>query len=131
MTNKPKIPVPTEAAEQEKLIRWAFFAAHSRPEFRELNLLAAIPNGGWRRPETGAKLKRQGVRRGFPDLILPVAKGKYHGLFIELKRLKGGHVESLQRDWADSLKAQGYYHAFCYGFEQAKSVLERYLLNAL
>mgnify|MGYP004433785991 CR=1 FL=1 len=34
---------------------------------------------------TAANLKRQGVKAGVPDLHLPVARGGYNGLYIELK----------------------------------------------
>ena len=71
-----------EAREQEALFRWAGFAAGTMPE---LNLLYHIPNGGSRNKAEAANLKRQGVRAGVPDLFLPVARGGYHGPYIELK----------------------------------------------
>ena len=77
---------PTEAQEQSALVRWAELM---RPRFPELVLLAHVPNEGLRSPVTGARLKVQGMKRGFPDLILPVPRGEYHGLFIEMKRVKG------------------------------------------
>ena len=42
-----------------------------------------IPNEGKRTVSYGAKLRRMGMKKGFPDLFIPkAAKGK-HGLFIE------------------------------------------------
>ncbi len=47
-------------------------------------MLFAIPNGGDRDPRVGAKLKQEGVRRGVPDLCLPVPNGVFNGLYIEM-----------------------------------------------
>ena len=44
-----------------------------------------IPNGGTRNKIEAANLKRQGVKSGVPDLCFPLARGKYHGLYIEMK----------------------------------------------
>jgi len=122
--SKYSIPCPTESAEQASLLLWANLAASRMPE---LNLLFAIPNGGWRTPATAARLKREGVKAGVPDLMLPVARGKYHGLCLELKRRKGGHIDPAQLRWAKELTAQGYFHCFCSGWHEAKAVLESYL----
>ena len=66
-----------EAEEQAALFRWALL---SRGRIPELDLLFHIPNGGSRHPREAANLKRQGVKAGVPDLFLPIARGKYHGL---------------------------------------------------
>ena len=47
-----------------------------------------IPNGGSRNKLEASNLKKQGVKAGVPDLFLPVGRGSYHGLFIELKSAK-------------------------------------------
>jgi hypothetical protein len=31
-------------------------------------------------------LRREGMRTGVPDLVQPVAIGKFHGLYLEMKR---------------------------------------------
>lgn len=78
----PNNHIQHEANEQEALFRWAAFV---RGRFPEIDLLYHIPNGGSRNRLEAANLKRQGVKAGVPDLCLPVASGKYHGLYIELK----------------------------------------------
>ena len=83
---------PTEEQEQRLLLAWA--ARTGRPELR---LLHAIPNGGKRLKSEAARLQAMGVKPGVPDLCLPVPRGKYHGLYIELKRLYGGRVSPAQR----------------------------------
>ena len=70
-----------EAREQEALFRWVAFARSGMPD---LDMLYHIPNGGSRNRKEAYNLKLQGVRAGVPDLCLPVARGKFHGLYIEL-----------------------------------------------
>ena len=45
----------------------------------------AVPNGGLRDIRTAAKLKREGVKSGIPDITL-IHNGKYYG--IEVKKPK-------------------------------------------
>lgn len=54
------------------------------PETRRL--LFHIPNGGKRSPREAMKFKSMGVVKGIPDLFFAWPNGKYHGLFIEVKK---------------------------------------------
>ena len=81
------IPQAKESEEQEALFEWAAIEAGAK---RELELLYHIPNEGKRSGRAGAALLRQGLKRGVPDICLPVARGGYHALYIELKRRSGG-----------------------------------------
>ena len=62
-----------------------------------------------------------------PDLFLPVPKGGYSGLFIELKRKNGGALSDAQRDWLDDLAVRGFRAVMCHGWEAARDVLLDYL----
>lgn len=115
---------PHEHDEQKALMKWAEWADK---QLEKLKLLHAIPNGGQRNKVTAAKLKAEGVKPGVPDLSLPVARGKYHGLYIELKRRKGGRVSDEQKWWIVALKAEGYQAEVCHGFDEAKQVILDYL----
>ena len=53
-----------------------------------------IPNEGIRKPHTGARLKTVGLKSGVPDLCIPVARGPYHSLYIEMKAQGGKPTES-------------------------------------
>ena len=112
-----------EAIEQEALFRWALL---SRGRFPELDLLFHIPNGGSRQPKEAAHLKRQGVKAGVPDMLLPVARGEYHGLFIELKVGKNKPTDR-QEGWIKQLSDEGYAVKVCYGWEAARDVITKYL----
>lgn len=112
-----------EASEQIKLFNWLAFMSGKYPE---LDLMYHIPNGGSRNVKEAANLKRQGVKAGVPDLCLPVARGKYHGLYIELK-YGNNKPTDLQRKWLTALQVQGYAVSVCYGWEEASKVICRYL----
>lgn len=112
-----------EAAEQEKLFRWA---AYMESRFPALGLLHHIPNGGSRNVLEAANLRRQGVKAGVPDVCLPVPSSGRHGLYIEMKYGKSKPTEK-QRAWLTALKNQGYAVAVCYSWEQAQTVICKYL----
>jgi hypothetical protein len=113
----------TEHQEQCDLIAWTQFAIQTTPE---LELLFAIPNGGHRHISVAIALRDEGVKAGVPDLMLPVARDPYHGLFIEMKTQKG-RVSSKQKRWIKLLKEQGYRVDVCRCFEEARAVLCDYL----
>jgi hypothetical protein len=113
----------SEATEQIALIRWCDL---QKCKYPGLGLIFAIPNGGSRHKLEAANLKRQGVKAGVPDLCLPVPKGGYNGLFIELKYGKNKATDK-QKEWIKELNTQGYYATVCTGFEEAKEVIEKYI----
>jgi hypothetical protein len=86
-----------------------------------------VPNGGKRSLRTAVRLKKEGVTTGIPDIIIGKACGIYCGMYIELKRQKGGALSEAQKDMIRELKAEGYYVAVCRGFEEARQELIAYL----
>lgn len=112
-----------EAAEQTALFRWAGFMSG---QFPEIEMLYHIPNGGSRNKIEAAHLKQQGVKAGVPDLCLPVARGEYHGLYIELKYGKNKPTEN-QKRWINLLRSQNYKAEVAYGWEEASKIILEYL----
>lgn len=121
----------TEHGHQLALFSWANNTI-AQEKYPELNGMFAIPNGGLRNKITANRLKAEGVKSGVPDIFLPVARHGCHGLFIEMKRpkLEGkakGSTQNNQKRWIDILRSNGYGVAICYGFTEARQVLEKYL----
>lgn len=112
----------TEKQEQEDLFRWASY----RPD---LKLMYHVTNEGRRSIQHAMSLKRQGMKPGVPDICLPVSRGRYHALYIELKA-KGGRLSPEQREWQRDLLAEGNCATVCYGFEQAKQTIDWYMRGA-
>lgn len=109
-----------EAVEQCKVIQYC--------DLRRLPVFH-IPNGGSRNKLEAANLKRQGVRAGVPDLFFPVARWNYHGLFIEMKHGKN-KVTKAQAEWIVQLEASGYLVHVCYGFDEARAIIDWYFGEA-
>lgn len=102
------------------------FAALNAAKYPELSCLFAVPNGGRRDPREAAKLKATGTRAGVPDIILPVPRGKFAALYIELK-VDNGRVGPEQIKWHERLRAHGNRVEVCYGWQSAAEVLLSYL----
>lgn len=117
-----------ESKHQQAVIKWSQQPS-IRSRWPELALLYHIKN---ETPMGGAKQvavdKAMGVKKGVPDLHLPVARGQYHGLYIEMKSMTG-YAGEAQRWWHDRLQEQGYAVEICKGWNAAVDVIERYLRN--
>lgn len=90
-------------------------------------LITHIPNGEHRDPRVAVKLKQMGVKPHWPDILVAIPRGGYCGLFIELKRAKGGKVDAGQERLHNMLKASGYRVEVCRGAERAITTLTEYL----
>jgi len=66
-----------------------------------------IPNGEYRSKQTGARLKRMGVKPGCPDLFLAMPNQHFAGLWVELKSKKGS-PSAVQKDFMQKLLLSGY-----------------------
>lgn len=83
--------------------------------------------GGVRLPMgLAVKAKAMGYRKGFPDLEIPEPRGRFHGLYIELKAEKG-RASDEQKAWLHALSNRGYRAVVCYGFDEARSEIDSYL----
>ena len=71
-------------------------------------------------------MKREGVLAGVSDVMLPVARNGWHGLYVELK-VKGGRLSESQKWWMEETTKQGYYSTVCFGWVEAKEIIEKYL----
>lgn len=91
-----------------------------------LELMFHVPNEGKRSVYTGAELKRAGLKKGVPDVMLPVARKGYNGLAIELKAGKNKPTEE-QKKWLMGLAGEGWLCYVCRGYEAAATVLGEYM----
>jgi hypothetical protein len=132
---KPR--VERERGMQVNLFRWA---AAQECVLPRLKLLFAVPNGG-ARPAVmkdgrrfsvaAARMKAEGVKRGVPDICLPVPMGGFCGLWIEMKA--GDNPASPeQRAWMSALAAEGAcVHVVRDEWLHAKALIEDYLAGRL
>lgn len=106
--------IPTEHEEQRELVRWF---RQTWPGVR----IFAIPNGGARSPATAGRLKAEGVSSGVPDLFIPA-----WGLWVEMKRSKGGSVSAEQKDWIAYLESVRFWCIVGKGADDAKGKLQAF-----
>ena len=98
----------------------------------ELKWLLAVPNGGKRggtrsqAQREGGKLKLEGVKAGVSDLFLPIVRGGYSGLWIEMKALKG-RESAVQAVFRRDMEANGYRAVVCHGYWSAVGAIWAYL----
>lgn len=114
----------TETQHQISLMQWwtAVHAHYGLP----ISALYHAPNEGLRTNMYGAKLKKLGLRKGFPDIQLLTPSGGYGMLFIELKSEHGKPTPE-QAEYLDYLRSRGYAACLCYGWDAARRCIEDYL----
>lgn len=116
----------------------------------ELEWLHAIPNGGPRDGFSGALLKAEGVKKGIPDLFLPVPMNhappqvqilgeplppkrvRYCGLYIEMKRPKSkgkakGALKAEQTEFIAYARGVGYAASVCFEWLAASRDIKSYI----
>jgi len=88
----------TEHAIQAGYMEWVTIMA--RTDWRYLNIWAN-PNAGKRGPRAAWLLKREGMKRGVPDITVAIQTPHAAGLYLEFKSEKGKptkeQIEFLQR----------------------------------
>lgn len=115
----------SEDSIQIMVMRWARTIEHNGRPLADY--LHHSPNGGSRHIAEAAKFKRMGVKRGYPDLILDVAKDGYHGARIELKKATGGRTSKEQKERLQMLADEGYYAVVAKGYDEAVEVISKYM----
>ena len=71
-------------------------------------------------------MKAEGLKSGVCDLCLPCARGKYHGLYIEMKDGKK-KPRPTQEEFIEFVLGEGYLAIVCTSNGHAKSELMAYL----
>jgi hypothetical protein len=112
---------------------------HAKANYNEpepcLKWFFAIPNGAFLGRDkksaqiNGAKLKAEGLKPGVSDLMLPVPRNGWSGLFIEMKvaDTKKGKPSKEQLEFGDFVRQQGYGFAICYGWKKASEIIKTYM----
>jgi hypothetical protein len=118
-----KSSVPTEYEEQIKLAEYLDMKGYC---------WCHVPNGGNRDAKTGAKMKKQGVKPGVPDvLIFDIPGHTCNGIAIELKRSNGvpSDVRDTQKKWLTELESRDWLTKVAFGADDAIEWLERVFEN--
>ena len=115
------IKVIPERKEQTILVEWTKLKPIPR------DFMISIPNEGQRSIAHAVTLKRMGLRPGVCDLFLAYPCHGKHGLWLEMKKRKGGVVSPEQKEWIDRMNSVGYAAYVAKGWEHAVQLIEDYL----
>lgn len=114
----------TELTEQQAVVEWCEWMSAQCPE---LKTIYHITNEGKRSKSGGAALVAAGLKKGVPDLCLPVSRGRYNALYIEMKKSRKEHCTKEQTAFQALLAEQGNLCAVAYGADEAIWLIEQYL----
>jgi hypothetical protein len=84
-------------------------------QYPPLGWLFSTLNGVNLPPHVRARVNATGRTKGVLDVWLPVQRGEWAGVAIDLKRHRGGAPSKEQLDWARHLVANGWRVYFCKG----------------
>lgn len=86
-----------------------------------------VPNGGKRSQRVGKAMQYGGVKRGYPDLVIDIARGGFHGLRIEIKKPDDGKVSDEQVERLQMLTDEGYRAVVTEGYQETMDEILNYL----
>jgi len=116
----------TESAHQSQVIEWSRWA-YKTGKYPMLNMLHCSLNGVKLSATQARIAKAQGMLSGVPDLFLPVPRGCFHGLYIEMKSEKGRLTDN-QKWFLSNAESLGYKTVVCYSANEAIEKIKEYYL---
>lgn len=88
----------------------------------KVQLFSALPNNLYTKSwSQKIKQKKEGLRPGFPDLVIVFDTTV---LFLEMKRTKGGVLSVQQKEWQKALPGKQTVASVTKGFDEAKIVID-------
>ena len=115
----------SEYEEQKALFTWARNKATLR-QYPELELLSASLNGVRLQPQQASRMKASGMLAGEHDIRLPVARGRFTSLSIEMK-VGNNKPTATQLKYGELLEAEGGCVRYCWSWLEAREAIEEYL----
>ena len=113
---------------QVALVNWSALMSHAYPA---LKLLKGSMNGVRLTPLQAIKAKAAGMKKGEHDITLPVRRGGYTGLSVELKVGKNNPTPE-QIDYGARLKAEGWRVEYIWDdWTKAADLIKKYLEEKL
>lgn len=76
-------------------------------------------------------MNKMGYEKGTLDIFFAVPLGEFHGLFIEIKKLKGSRTAGEQYQMVRDMIQQGYCAVVCHGHQEAIKYLDKYMTGGV
>jgi hypothetical protein len=123
---KDKRPlIQHEFLEQSALFEWARMPCVVA-QYPQLDILSCSLNGVKLSTAQAGKARAAGMLAGEHDVKLPVARGRYIGLSIEMKVNDGAPTEK-QLWYGSRLEAEGWCVRYCWTWTEARDAIVSYL----
>lgn len=116
-----------EFQHQVALVNWCALFSQKYPA---LKLLRGSMNGVHLTAAQAGKAKAAGMLKGEHDITLPVARGGYHGLSLELKHGSNKPTPE-QLEYGERLKEEGWYVTYSWDWQEAANIIQKYLEGRL
>ena len=117
---------PRRGRPEEELQRTIILWADAKPyRYPALKWLFHPANGGGRSKAEAGALKACGVRKGVPDLIIPMRFSTTAGLAVELKTPTNSLSED-QREWLVDFHSNGYVVGVARSLEEFEILVQAY-----
>ena len=116
----------TEWTEQREVIQWFKSIYPQYEKSIRLSMSGLNLGGGIKAAKMINQMKAQGYVKGETDLLFCVPRGKYHGLFIEMKDF-GKKPTPDQLEYLYYQVSMGYKAEYCEGSEAAIKVISDYM----
>lgn len=110
---------------QEHFLQVSIFDFFERYHPAIYEFMCAYPAGGLRSKKVGAEIKAEGGVSGYPDILLDLPRGVYHGARFELKT-DVGTLQATQSGMLKRLSSQGYYCTARKGFDDMVAAILAY-----
>ncbi len=91
---------------------------------KRIGLFTHIPEMHTMSHAQRTKNTMQGFNSGFPDYVILLKKGM---LLIEMKRVRGSKTYPEQLEWQEALNKIGIPSYICYGYDEAKEIVDKYI----
>lgn len=117
----------SEHEHQCAVVKWARLPS-VQAQFPGIDLLEASLNGVKLSKAQAGKAKASGLLTGALDLNLPVARGGFHGMRVEMKFGRNGMTEE-QKWHSRRLTEEGWLCVTCYNWLAARDAIIEYLTS--
>ncbi len=121
LAKKPEL----QKGKQEHYLQVRIFDYFERKHPDIYEAMCAYPAGGMRNKKVGAEMKAEGQVSGYPDIIIDLARGDYHGARVEVKT-EVGTLQATQKTKLFTLSEQGYYCTARKGFDDVVAAILAY-----
>ena len=121
----PRRKAQPEFEHQAALFTWARNPATIRA-LPGIELMSSSLNGVKLTKAQAGKAKAAGMLKGEADVRLPVARGQWIGLVIEMK-VKPNKPTTEQLEYGAAMEAEGHQFHVCYDWQDAQRLITAYL----